>query len=54
MYSGDAAEQEPYMSRAASEHPPAHGRGHQNMDIDSAAAHRIPRGRLLWAANTVA
>jgi len=45
MYSGESAgadEDQPYSGRGRPE--PAHVRGHQGMDIDSAAAHRIPRG----------
>jgi len=45
MYSGESAgadQDQPYSGRGRPE--PAHVRGHQGMDIDSAAAHRIPRG----------
>lgn len=45
MYSGEFAgadQDQPYSGRGRPE--PAHVRGHQGMDIDSAAAHRIPRG----------
>lgn len=45
IYSGESAgadRDQPYPDRGRPE--PAHVRGHQGMDIDSAAAHRIPRG----------
>lgn len=45
MYSGESAgadQDQPYSGRGRPE--PAHVRGHQGLDIDSAAAHRIPRG----------
>ena len=47
MYSQDAetdAGQSEYPGRGRPEHALPEGRGHQAMDIDSAAAHRIPRG----------
>lgn len=49
MYSGDAATnpgENDHMGRGRPEHVVTEGRGHQAMDIDSAAAHRIPRGEL--------
>ena len=47
MYSGESAgadDDQLFSSRGRPE--PAHVRGHQGMDIDSAAAHRIPRGMI--------
>ena len=47
MYSGEyetEAGEEPYSGRGGHEHALPHGRGHHGMDLDSAAALRIPRG----------
>ena len=49
MYSGDAdtnSRQNDHMGRGRPQHALPEGRGHQALDIDSAAAHRIPRGEL--------
>lgn len=40
------AERNNRTGRGRSEHALSEGQGHQGMDIDSAAAHRIPRGEL--------
>lgn len=45
IYSRDW-DSDPHMGRGRPGHAPSEGQGHQGMDIDSAAAHRIPRGRL--------
>ena len=54
MYSQEAeAGHNNHMGRGRPEHALPEGRGNQAMDIDSAAAHRIPRGKPPMAHSCV-